>query len=95
MYTIVKIGYHRFLLHKEANAFAAVKALAGALELRHDYISGVEYYWPEESQPEIGLKIVKPSQILASKPHPGEAPEQEVIITPPPRKPKLLGYAKG
>jgi hypothetical protein len=33
---LVKVGYHEYLLKNEKDAFAVVKAMAGAVEVRED-----------------------------------------------------------
>jgi hypothetical protein len=70
MNTILKIGYCHFLVKNPQQAAAAIKALAGMLQMDHKYVGGDlrEVFWPKDRQDEIGFLTATPDQILPCEP---------------------------
>ena len=86
MPTIIKIGYQEFLVKSEKEAFAALKALCGAVKVssRHVHVgkSYREVFWREDRESEVSIKSVRPEQLLAHDPGDVEVeiePEQKQI----------------
>lgn len=70
MPTILKIGYNHFLVRKESDAAAVVKAMAGAVRLHADYSTEhKDRYWPDtDHNNEVGILNVPASKILRCEP---------------------------
>jgi len=58
MPVIVTIGYQDYLVRKESDAAAVMRAMAGAVRVQRAHRNGKTIYWPENDQHEVGMKTV-------------------------------------
>lgn len=69
MPTILTIGYRKFLVRRDQDAAAAIRALAGAIPVESRFKNGQTYYWPEQHrEQEISMTTVLPRQLIECDP---------------------------
>ena len=87
MPTILKIGYSHYLVRKDSDAAAVVKAMAGAVKLKHDFtVEHRDRFWPDPDQnTEAGIMNVRASQIFTRE------PGEEMTVHIEPAKKSLRG----
>jgi hypothetical protein len=70
MPTILKIGYHEFLIEKASDAAAVVKAMAGAIPVDSRHRRGKYTYFPAKNPDcrEVGMKTIRTDQLYAADP---------------------------
>ena len=74
MPTILKIGFHCYLMKKASDAANVVKSMADALPVEESYEGSRRLFWPEDKyrSTEISMMTVPESSIRNCKP--GEEP---------------------
>jgi hypothetical protein len=90
MPTVLKIGYREFLLRRESDVAAVIRAMIGAIALESKYDKDGKFlYWPDEKHSqEVAAVTVKANQILPCE------PGKVVNISPSPIPRKPLRGAK-
>lgn len=69
MPTIITIGYRKFLVKRDQDAAAAIRALAGAIPVESRFKNGQTYYWPDQQRElEISMTTCLPRQLLECSP---------------------------
>jgi hypothetical protein len=70
MPTILKIGYAHYLVRRETDAAAVVKAMAGAVRMEHSFTrEHRDRFWPDaDHSNEVGIINVRASQIFPCEP---------------------------
>lgn len=73
MPTIVKIGYHTYLMKNDSAAAAVCKAMIGAVRLDDKSVKVGQLhktiYWPDtEHQTEVGIEMIGKDQLFPREP---------------------------
>lgn len=88
MPTILKIGYHHYLVKNEQAAVKALQAFAGAISLKPHYSKGRDYFTVETESgrhSEFAMMTIRADQILKTEP-----PDDDAIDVPARRRGMLL-----
>jgi hypothetical protein len=93
MPSILKIGYQAFVVRRASDAAAVVRALADAVPVQEGWHDNRTIYYPDRGcsrHAEVSLRTVLPEQLRSAKPGEDIEAEGEPIVTPAPRKLRLL-----
>lgn len=66
---VIKIGYTAYVVKKDSDAAAVIRALASAVEVDSTFAGDHEVYFPAPNPRSVSMTTVQSKHLLTSRPH--------------------------